>query len=87
MTYRRLFSPQRRAKPGPKGPSKELIQVIVEMRRRNPRYGYVDGVALCRMFNKAVAGTGVPKYLSSDNDPRFTYHRWLANLRILACVP
>ena len=45
--------------------------------------GYVDGVALCRMFNKAIARTGVPKYLSSDNDPLFTYHRWLANLRIL----
>ena len=37
--YRRLFSPQRRGKPGPKGPSRELIQVIVEMRRRNRRYG------------------------------------------------
>ena len=23
------------------------------------------------------------KYLPSDNDPLFTYHRWLANLRIL----
>jgi len=37
--YRRLFSPQRRGKPGPKGPSKELVQAIVEMKRRNPRYG------------------------------------------------
>ncbi len=37
--YRRLFPPQRRGKPGPKGPSKELIQVIVDMKRRNPRYG------------------------------------------------
>ena len=169
--YHRLFSPQRRGKPGPRGPSKELIQAIVEMRRRNPRYGRpriaqqlskafgveidkdvvrrvlakyhwprpggggpswltfighakdslwsidlfrcesitlkthwvlvvmdqftrriigfgvhagtVDGVALCRMFNKAIARTRVPKYLSSDNDPLFTYHRWLANLRIL----
>ncbi len=34
--YRRLFPPQRRGKPGPKGPSKELIQVIVDMKRRNP---------------------------------------------------
>lgn len=25
----------------------------------------------------------VPTTLSSDNDPLFTYHRWLANLRIL----
>jgi len=169
--YRRLFSPQRRGKPGPKGPSKELIQAILEMKLRNPRYGCpriaqqlskafgleidkdvvrrvlakhykpepgtggpswltfightkdslwsvdlfrcesitlkthwvlvvmdlftrriigfavqvgpVDGMALCCMFNKAVARTDPPKYLSSDNDPLFTYHRWLANLRIL----
>jgi hypothetical protein len=31
--YRRLFSPQRRGKPGPKGPSKELIDLIVEMKQ------------------------------------------------------
>jgi hypothetical protein len=37
--YRRLFSPQHRGKPGPKGPSKELVQAILEMKRRNPRYG------------------------------------------------
>ncbi len=35
------------------------------------------------MFNTAIARMGVPKHLSSDNDPLFTYHRWLANLRIL----
>ncbi len=169
--HRRLFSPQRRGKPGPKGPSKELVQAIVEMKRRNPRYGcpriaqqlskafgieinkdvvrpvlakhhwpqpgvggpswltfightkdslwsvdlfwcesitlkthwvlvvmdqstrriigfavhagYVDGIALCCMFNTAIARMGVPRRLSSDNDPLFTYHRWLANLRIL----
>ncbi len=34
--YRRLFSPQRRGKPGPKGPSKELIQAIVEMEATEP---------------------------------------------------
>jgi transposase InsO family protein len=43
----------------------------------------VDGVALCRMFNKAISTQGVPHYLSSDNDPLFTCHRWKANLRIL----
>jgi hypothetical protein len=37
--YRLLFSSKRRGKPGPKGPSKELIQAIVEMKFRNPRYG------------------------------------------------
>ena len=39
--YRELFSPKRkRAKPGPKGPSPELVAAIVEMKRRNPRFGY-----------------------------------------------
>jgi len=37
--YRLLFSPNRRGRPGPKGPSPELITAIVEMRRRNPRFG------------------------------------------------
>ena len=37
--YRRLFSPKKRTKPGPKGPSEPLIQAIVELKRRNPRFG------------------------------------------------
>lgn len=45
--------------------------------------GPVDGIALCRMFNRAIRGQTAPKYLSSDNDPLYTFHRWLANLRIL----
>jgi transposase InsO family protein len=160
-----------KGKPGPKGPSQELIQAIIELKRRNPRFGYprialivsktfgleigrnvvrrvlakhyrptpdtdgpswltfighmkdslwsidlfrcesihlktrwvlvvmdqftrriigfgvragdVDGVALCRMFNKAISRIGAPKYLSSDHDPLFQFHRWRANLRIL----
>ena len=169
--YRALFSSSRRAKPGPKGPSEELIHAIVELKRRNPRFGCprialiigrtfgiqidkdvvrrllakhyrpdpgaggpswltfighakdsrwsvdlfrcesillrshwvlvvmdqftrrivgfgiqagsVDGIALCRMFNHAIAREGVSRYLSSDNDPLFEYHRWQANLRVL----
>ncbi len=45
--------------------------------------GDVDGRALCCMFNHAISQQGVPKYLSSDNDPLFSYHQWQANLRIL----
>ncbi len=45
--------------------------------------GDVNGVALCRIFNSAISAEGLPKYLSSDNDPLFQYHRWQANLRIL----
>ena len=35
------------------------------------------------MFNDATSGQGWPKYLSSDHDPLFQYHRWKANLRVL----
>jgi hypothetical protein len=38
--YRILFSPKRRRKPGPKGPSADLIRAVVEMKQRNPRWGY-----------------------------------------------
>jgi transposase InsO family protein len=170
--YRTLFSPNRRGKPGRKGPSAELIRAVVGMKQRNPRWGCpriaqqialafhieidkdvvrrilaqhhrpgqdsggpswltflghmkdslwsidlfrcdsatlrthwvlvvidqftrrivgfgihagtVDGVALCRMFNRAIRGQrGMPKYLSSDNDPLYRFHQWQANLRIL----
>src|ERR1700687_5871950 len=38
--YRRLFSSNPSAKkPGPKGPSEALIQAIVELKSRNPRFG------------------------------------------------
>ena len=37
--YRVLVSPTRRGRPGPKGPSRELVAAIVEMKRRNPRWG------------------------------------------------
>jgi len=169
--YRLLFSPKRRGRSGPKGPPKELIEAIVEMKRRNPSWGcpriaqqitlafdvsintdvvrrilaahyhpsadssgpswltyighakdslwsldlfrcesttlrthwvlvvmdqftrriigfgvhrgIVDGVALCRMFNRAIGGTALPKYLSSDHDPLYRFHQWQANLRVL----
>ena len=171
--YRLLYTAHNKGKPGPKGPSQELIEAIVELKRRNSRFGCpriaqeinktfgvgidkdvvrrvlekhyhpgpdsgngpswltfighlkdslwsidmfrcesillnthwvlvlmdqftrriigfgvhagdVDGVALCRMFNTAISTKGVPKYLSSDNDPLFLYHQWQANLRILS---
>ncbi len=169
--YRLLYSPRKRRLPGPKGPSKELIDAVVEMKRRNPRFGCrkiaeqissafgidinkdvvrriliqhyrplpggdgpswlslighardslwsvdlfrcesillrsysvmvvmdvftrriigfgvapanVDGPSVCRMFNRAIAKQRPPRYLSSDHDPLFRFHRWLANLRVL----
>lgn len=167
--YRILFSSTgHRRKPGPKGPSPELITAIVEMKVRNPRFGcvriaqqiyqafsveidkdvvrrvlakhyrpgdgnsrgpswltliahskdslwnvdlfcwesillrsywglvvmdvftrrivareHIDGVIVCRRFNQAIAGRPRPKHLSTDHDPLFRFHRWLANLRVL----
>jgi putative transposase len=43
----------------------------------------VDGPALCRMFNQAIAGQGLPQRLSFDHDPLFKFERWQANLRVL----
>src|SRR5438132_334781 len=37
--YRMLFLPKRGRRPGPKGPAKELIDAVVEMKRRNPIWG------------------------------------------------
>ncbi len=48
--YRLLFTPKRRGKPGPKGPAPELIAVIVEMKRRNPRFG-------CRRIAQQISFT------------------------------
>jgi hypothetical protein len=169
--YRRLFSSTVQKKPGPKGPSQEVIAAVVEMKRRNPTWGCpriaqqialafgilvnkdvvrrilaaryhptpnaagpswltvlghakdrlwsvdlfrcesailrvhwvlvvmdhftrrivgfgvhcgaVNGVGLCRMFNRAARGQTPPKYLSSDHDRLYQFQLWQANLRIL----
>lgn len=49
--------------------------------------GDVDGIALCRMFNQIIYEKALPRYLTSDHDPLFEYHRWQANLRILEIQP
>ena len=37
--YRMLFSSKRHRKPGPKGPSAQLVHAVVEMKQRNPTWG------------------------------------------------
>jgi len=37
--YRLLYSSGKKGKPGPKGPSREVIDAIVAMKERNPRFG------------------------------------------------
>jgi putative transposase len=169
--YRLLYSSRVRRRPGPGGPSRELIEAVVEMKRRNPYFGcrkiaeqmtsafglelnkdvvrriliryyrpgpngggpswlatigrakdclwsvdlfraesillksywvmvvmdvytrriigfgvaaaHLDGIRVCRMFNRAIARQPTPRHLSSDHDPLFRFHRWRANLRVL----
>ena len=56
--YRLLYSSAGgKQKPGPKGPSQELIQAIVEMKRHNPRFGCPR---FAQQINKAF-GTNIDK--------------------------
>ena len=169
--YRLLFSPPVRHKPGPHGPSHDVVAAVLDMKRRNPTWGcpriaqqialafdipinkdvvrrilaagyrpapdstgpswlavlghakdslwsldlfrcesailrthwvlvvmdqftrrivgfgvhrgVVDGVVLCRMFNRATRGQTPPTYVSSDHDPLYRVSQWQRNLRIL----
>ncbi|MGB5259988.1 MAG: integrase core domain-containing protein [Gammaproteobacteria bacterium] len=56
--YRLLYSSAgSKRKPGPKGPSQELIQAIVDMKQRNPRFGCPR---IAQQINKAF-GTHIDK--------------------------
>jgi putative transposase len=56
--YRLLYSSAgSKRKPGPKGPSQALIQAIVEMKQRNPRFGCPR---IAQQINKAF-GTNIDK--------------------------
>jgi putative transposase len=55
--YRLLYSAGRKGKPGPKGPSSELIQAVVELKRRDPRFGCPR---IAQQINKAF-GTDIDK--------------------------
>ena len=169
--YQRLFGFSHKGKPGPKGPSLELVKLIIDIKQHNPHYGCpkiallisnqfgietnkdvvrrilfqyykpnpsdyndsswlsligntkdslwsvdlfrcesitlqsywilvvmeqwsrkiigfgvhagpVNGPALCRLFNQAIAGNATPNTISTDHDPLFKFHRWRANLRL-----
>ena len=54
--YRTLFSPNLRRKPGPKGPSPELIHAVVEMKQRNPNWAVREShnTSPCRSTSKST---------------------------------
>jgi hypothetical protein len=55
--YRLLFSAKQRTKPGPKGPTADLIRAVVEMKKRNPTWGCPH---IADQINLAF-GTGINK--------------------------
>ena len=68
--YRLLFSSKRRRKPGPKGPSRELIEAVVQTKRRNPTWGcprIAQQIALA--FNIPIDKDIVRRILASHYRP------------------
>ena len=68
--YRLLFTPKTRGKPGPRGPSLELISAILEMKRRNPSFGYqriADQISL--VFNIEIDKDLVRRVLARHYQP------------------
>ena len=55
--YHRLFSSRKNAKPGPKGPSDDLVRVIVELKQRNALFGCPR---IAQQINKAF-GVSIDK--------------------------
>jgi len=35
------------------------------------------------MFQRAIQGQALPKYLSTDNDPLYRFQQWQDNIRVL----
>ena len=64
-----------------------VLVVIDAFTRRIVGFGIggetIDCPTVCRMFNRAIAGHAPHDRISTDHDPLFRFHRWLANLRIL----
>ena len=69
--YRLLFTPKTRGKPGPSGPSPELISAFVEMKRSNARFGYqriADQISL--NFNIEIEKDVVRRVLAKHYRPQ-----------------
>jgi putative transposase len=68
--YRWLFSSAGHRRPGPKGPSQELIDAIVEFKRRNPRVGCPRiALEIARTFGIDIDKTSSAACSPSTIDP------------------
>jgi hypothetical protein len=68
--YRRLFSSKVPTKPGPKGPTEEIIAAVVAMKRRNPTWGcprIAQQIALA--FGIAITKDVVRRILAARYQP------------------
>lgn len=68
--YRLLYSARGGTKPGPKGPSKEVIKAIVEMKQRNPCYGCPRIAQQINLSvpNRAIAPRATPKICARGDE-------------------
>ncbi len=63
--YRLLYSPGGGKKPGPKGPSKEVINATLGMKQRNPRYSISMEAAVSRSV--PIAGSSLKHEFAMDS--------------------
>src|SRR6187401_70169 len=76
--YQLLFSPRRRRRPGPKGPSRELIEAVVQTKQRNPTWGsprIAQQISLA--FNIPIDKDIVRRILASHYRPGSAGPSWL----------
>jgi putative transposase len=86
--YRWLFSAKSMKKPGPKGPSRELIDLILEMKKRNPQYGCLRiamqiknafGIEIHKDIVRRVLKNHLKNYPGNNNGP--SWLAFLANMK------
>ena len=76
--YRRLFTPRHRGAPGPKSPSPELVDAVLEMKRRDPRFGYQRiAQQLALAFGIEIDKDAVRRVLAKRHRPDPSGPSWL----------
>ena len=71
--YRYLFSNKSPKKPGPKGPTQELINLILEIKKKNPKFGYLRiAMQITNMFGVTINKDIVRRVLGKHYKPTST---------------
>ncbi len=66
--YCLLYSSNKKGKPGSKGPSKEIIEAVVALKRRNPRFGFSRiAQQINQTFGTAINKDVVRRILNAHN--------------------